>query len=469
MDAGLLHREGTNSHETPVELPVKLKVLNFLDLLRESFWFIPSLMAFAAILLAWGMIYLDRLLDWSGVRALNWVYAGGAEGARLVLSAVATSIMTVTGVTFSITIAALSLASQQFGPRLLGNFTRDRSNQVVLGTFIATFIYCLLVLRVVRSRGQNEFVPHLAVTVGVILTLVSIGVLIYFIHHIAASIHVSTIVKQVGKELEYSIDRLYPTKVGKGEKDSFLHEGEADLPPDFDPKSATIPSRATGYVRSIDTDRLIDLATKRGLIFRLQSGPGDFIIEESPLAWFWPGGEPDESLIEQVNNIFTLGAQRTLTQDVEYAVHQLVEVAVRALSPGINDPFTAMTCVDRLGAGLCRFAGREPASPYRYDYGGKLRVIVNTLTFEEMMDAAFHQIRQYGRESVSVTLRLLETIAVIAPHIRREEDRAALLKHARLIREDSLDTIRVRSDRKQVEEFFQAAVDAVDEGIDAGA
>jgi uncharacterized membrane protein len=175
------------------------------DRLRSSYWFIPSVMALIAISLSFATIAADTKFRDDMLREQGWIYTGGAEGARAVLSVIAGSIITVAGTTFSITIASLSLASAQFGPRLLHNFMRDTGNQVVLGTFISTFLYCLLVLRTIRGLEDNTYVPHLSVTLGVALAVASLGVLIYFIHHVAESIQVAHIIHVVGAELNDSV------------------------------------------------------------------------------------------------------------------------------------------------------------------------------------------------------------------------------------------------------------------------
>ena len=176
------------------------------ETIRTTYWAVPSVMALTALALSVGMIQLDRTLTPKLLGTLSWVYTGGPEGARAVLSTIAGSMITVAGVTFSITIVALTLASQQFGPRLLRSFLRDLGNQIVLGTFVSTFVYCLLVLRTVRGNDDAQFVPHLAVTLGVVLAMLSLGVLIFFIHHVSTSIQASQIIASVAADLEASID-----------------------------------------------------------------------------------------------------------------------------------------------------------------------------------------------------------------------------------------------------------------------
>lgn len=193
------------------------------------------------------------------------------------------------------------------------------------------------------------------------------------------------------------------------------------------------------------------------VVFQLERRPGQFVVATRPLARVWPGNRVTDHLVERVNSAFALGNQRTSVQDIEFAVSQLVEIAIRALSPGVNDPFTAMTCVDHLGAALCRLTQREMPSPYRHDTRDQLRIIAPVLTFPDVTDAAFNQIRQYGRSSTAVTIRLLETIATVAGSVHRSEDRAALLRHAKMIARGARDGLPEDEDRQTVEERFQLA------------
>ena len=199
---------------------MKLLLRKHWDSLRSSFWFVPATMAACAVALALASVSLDEAVTYEWIKAQGWAYTGGAEGASLVLSTIAGSMITITGVVFSMTLVALSLASSQLGPRLLRNFMRDRMNQVVLGTFVATFVYCLVVLRTIRRADEVLFVPHISVTFGVLLALVGLGVLIYFIHHVSVSIQADEVVARVGKELMAEIDRLFPEESGEGGRGS---------------------------------------------------------------------------------------------------------------------------------------------------------------------------------------------------------------------------------------------------------
>ncbi|MDQ2686925.1 MAG: DUF2254 domain-containing protein [Armatimonadota bacterium] len=404
--------------------------LNFWETLRGSYWFVPALMTAGAFALSFTLLSLDQRLHVHSLTGFAWIYAGSAAGARSVLSTVASSIITVAGTTFSITIAALSLASSQFGPRLLRGFLRDTGNQVVLGTFIGTFVYCLLVLRTIRGMDNEVFVPNLAVTGGVILALASVGVLIYFINHVSASIQASNVIASVSGELNEAIDRLYPTRIGKEYEDI---EQTLDGPEALSDGGREIIAESSGYVQILDESRLMELAREADGVLEVARRPGTFVTEGAVLARLRADRPPPEDFRRNVNKAFVLGPHRTMTQDAGFGVDQLVEVAIRALSPGINDPFTAVTCLDRLGAGLARLATRRMPSARRYDDDGALRVVAEPLLFPEMVDASFDQIRQYGSDSYLVTLRLLETLEAVGAQAEGDDHRDALRRQAELI------------------------------------
>ncbi len=446
---------------------MRVQVFRTWERVRSSFWFLPAVMAGGAMVLAFATVALDTVVtDWL---TLGWglTFTGGAEGASALLGAIAGSMITIAGVVFSMTLVALSLASSQLGPRLLHSFMRDTTTQMVLGTFVATFLYCLLVLRTVRRAEEIVFVPHLSVALGVLLAVVSVGVLIYFIHHVSVSIQANEIVARVGRELIEGIDRLFPETIGRGAPRIPTEPPDADFLDRFDREARPIGSAGDGYLQFVDGDALMAFAMQEDVVIRLVRRPGDYVVATRPLALVWPGNRVTDQLIERVNSAFALGNQPTSGQDIEFAVNQLVEIAIRALSPGVNDPFTAMTCVDRLGSALCRLAQRDIPSPYRHDTQDQLRVIAPVFTFPDVTNAAFNQIRQYGRSSTAVTIRLLETIAEVAGSVHRSEDRVALLRHVRMIARGSGDGLPEDEDRQEVEERFQSANQLLSESPDS--
>lgn len=431
-----------------------VKLSKLWDSLHSSYWFIPTLMAASSIILAFAMLTIDRT---GGTPNWWWIYTGGTDGARSLLSSVAGSMVSVVATAFSITIVALQLASSNFGPRLLRNFMQDTGNQIVLGTFIATFIYCLLVLRTIHGEGDGYsfFVPQLSVTVATVLAIASIGVLIYFIHHASTIIQAAHVITQVSGDLDKTIDRLFPEQIGQNSAKKPWQVGE--IPANFEEEASPVKATADGYLQAIDDDELMKITRKYNLLVRVTTRPGKFIIKGSDLALVLPGKRVDRELTKLINDAFIVGKERTEYQDAEFPINQLVEIALRAISPAVNDPFTAIRCIDRLSAGLSRIAQRDFPSPYRYDGEHNLRVIVEVATFEGLVNSAFNQIRQYGYTDVAVTIRLLEAIARIAPYTRYNKDRAVLLRHAAMIERGSLEKITEECDRASIIQRYEAA------------
>ena len=423
---------------------------------HTSFWFVPGLVIATALLLSALTLRADRQIDEAYVNSFPLVFHDGVEGARTLLSAVAGSMVTVTGVTFSVMIVAFTLASSQFTPRLLRNFMRDVGNQVVLGVFIATFAYCLCILRVVGGP-TGDFIPRISVTCAFALTGISVGALVYFIHHASSLIQAQGIIATIGRELDRALEPLYPAGMGA----SSGTPPNQELPADFASEAVEVAAKASDYVETIDGDGLICLAAEHDLILQLEHRPGDFAVEGEVLARAYPPDRVTPEIAESINDAFIFGPQRTQTQDPEFVLSELVEIAVRALSPGINDPTTAALCVDRLGAALARVAARPIPSTHRYGPDGRLRIVAKHYGFRGLVEAAFNPIRQYGRKSVAVTIRLLEAIRRVALHVHREEDRETLLRQARMIERGSAEGEFDRGDVEDVQARFRAVLEAL--------
>lgn len=441
---------------------MKALLLKYLDRLRSSFWVVPAAMACLAVVMALSAVAIDEAVTDGWLQRLGWSYTGGAEGASLLLGTVAGSMIAIAGTVFSMTLVALSLASSQLGPRLLRNFMRDTANQVVLGTFVATFVYCLLVLRTIRRADEVAFVPHLSVSIGVLLAIVSIGVLIYFIHHVSVSIQADEVVARVGKELDEGIERLFPSRVGEPGSDAAMASGAGDLPAAFAHEARPVGAAEDGYLQLIDTEALMALASEKDLVLRLERRPGHYLVKGRAMVMVWPGDRVTEALVGKMNATFVLGNHRTAAQDVEFSFDQLVEIAVRALSPGINDPFTAIACVDRLGSALCRLARRDMPSPARFDLHGRLRLVAQGSTFAGVVDSAFNQIRQSARSNPAVAIRMLDAIAQIAGHARRAQDAACLQRHAHMIIRGAREAVPEADDLLAIEARFTTATHALE-------
>lgn len=401
----------------------------FWETLRTSLWFLPSLLLIVAIVLALTLVSIDASIDPNGLREkLPRVFGAGAEGSREMLSAIATSMITVAGVAFSITIVALSLASSQYTSRILRNFMRDRANQAVLGTFVGIYVYCLIVLRTVRS-GDTPFVPSLAVVVAVLLAIVGIGCFVFFIHHIASSIQAESIIKSAADETREAIDRLFPAEIGDNQD---AMSGAGELKEKQVPRWRPVASRYSGFIQSIDSDEIMGIATRENAIIRLEKKVGDFVVAGTDLISVATEKELSDELVDDLSNLFSFGHQRTMVQDAGIGIRQIVDIALKALSSGINDTTTAVTCVNYLSMLMTQLASRRFESPYRFERG-ELRVIAYGATFAGLLEDSFDQIRQNAFGNVAVLTAMLRAIAAIESSVESDERVAALSRQVQLI------------------------------------
>lgn len=359
--------------------------------LRDSFWFLPALMCLTAVVAAEALVVLDSEADLSFGPLDAVMYRVGAGGSRSLLEAIATSVLAAAATSFSITIAVISLASSTYGPRLVRNFMADRGNQVVLGAYLGTFLYCLLVLRTIRDDGSGGqvFVPHAAVAVAVVLALVSVGLLVYFVHHISDSVQVWTLAQRVRDDLLAVVDRTYPEVADDGPPQG------PDLPPAG--QGERVKATSDGYLARIDAPALVRLARDRDAVVVLQVRPGAYCVRGSTLARIH--GVADDAgpdLAEAVRSHVLLKDERTPHQDVEFAVQQLIELAVRALSPSTNDPYTALNALDQLSAALVLVASRPVPSPQRRDADGTTRLLVPVADPEALVGLVYEALRTYA-------------------------------------------------------------------------
>ena len=408
---------------------MRMRIRQIWEEIRSSMAFLPALLTAAAALLALMMVRLDDALD-PATAGLAWlVFGGGPEGAQGVLSAIASSVVTVAGVTFSVTIVALTLASQQFTPRVIRQFTADRGIQAVLGVFLGTFVYALLVLRTVRGSGFGEFIPHFAVTMGVLLAVVSLGMLLYFIHHVSQSIQVGNLLSRVAAETHTAIDHLFPQPLG----------WEPDpVPEDLAPKphEQAMKLRAgSGYLQSLDRDALMETLREHDLFLRMERRIGEFVPEGAVVAQLWPVERLAEDTGDRLARCFSFGSSRTLHNDAEFGVVQVVDIAVKALSPGINDPTTAVSCIQHLTGLLIHLGTRRIPSPYREDASGVVRVKAFGPDWHRMLALSFDPIRHYGQGDARVLEALIYASKDLLGEVEDATRRAALWEQLKRIEE----------------------------------
>ena len=394
---------------------------------QTSLWFLPALLTVGAMLLAAFTVWLDQR-GFAATESGWFMLVAGAEGARGVLSTVAGSIITVTGVVFSITIVVLQLASSQYSPRVLRSFTEDRVNHLVLGVFIGTFTYALLVLRTVRSEfaDYDRFVPTLSVNTAVALALLSIGFLIYFINHIARSIQAETIIARVTADALEVVERLFPQQLGTGAPEEPAAEYWAAAP------RAVVYADRSGFVQSVQAEQMLQLADRHDLLLRLETHIGAFVLDGDALISII-GGSAERLPMRELRQTVVLGPERTRFQDVERGLIELTDIAVRALSPGINDPTTARVCVHRLTEIFAQMGMRRFPPIVRKGAAGSVRVVAPRAHFAELVTLAYGQIRAYARGHPAVIATMTESLqrllarlpAERQPAVRRELERVS--------------------------------------------
>jgi len=414
--------------------------------LRSSFWFMPSLIVVGSIAFAVALIETDSAGSDRWLAQWPRLFGAGAEGARQMLSTLAGSMMSVMGITFSMTLVALALASSQYTSRILRNFMGSHVTQLTLGVFAGIFAYCLVVLRTVRS-GDVEFVPSLAVFFAFILALCGIGVLIFFIHHIASSIQASSIIASIAEDTITSIKRLFPERLG--------HEPDEDKDQDqvlqsLDERSwHPVPAENNGYIQSVNNEALLSLARSKKTVVRMEYGIGAFVVQNTALVSLALDEPPDQETIATLNNAYSIGRHRTVEQGPAFGIRQIVDIALKALSPGVNDTSTAVMCVDYLSAILAELACRKFPASLRYEED-QLRVITIAPTFESLLAEAFEQIRASAEGNVAIMARMLsafETLADITTSLSR---RRAINEQVQWIAEMAGRTTEATHDRMRI-------------------
>jgi uncharacterized membrane protein len=398
--------------------------------------------------------HLDSDVARGTLASPGWAIGGDPSAARDVLIGVAAAVITVAGVVFSITILALQLASQQFGPRMLRNFIRDLGTQASLGAFVATFVYSILTLGSVAHQAPG-FVPHISVTVALLLTLDDLIVLIYFIHHVAVSIQLTSVVAGIARDFRSTLDDL---RERASRARSTAEHGSLPGPPtDRTPIGTYVLAHASGFLQAVGHDHLVRIATSSNATVRLLHRPGHFVVEGQPVAMVWPA-EAADGVSEALDRTHIVGKTRTLTQDLGFTIDQLVEIAIRALSPAVNDTFTALNCIDWLGDCLCRAARRPlPDGIYR-DAGGTVRLVDPTVTFEQLVRASSDKIRLAGRGMPAVFLRQLENLQKVAFALTDPTLAEHLTRQAEMILRASEQSIAEPADREDVQAAFELVV-----------
>lgn len=419
--------------------------------LRTTFWLVPTLMVVVAGLLFVVTFAIDRAAYDHQLTLPFWIRTGSADAGRQVLIAIAAAVITVIGVVFSITILALTLASQQFGPRMMRNFIRDIGNQLTLGVFVGTFVYSVLALGSITSSAHGDFVPHLSITVAEALLLVDLGVLIYFIHHIAKSIQLPEVIAGIARDLTRAVDSEFPfqrSNPGDHTRET-VGRSVPELLQLIKERGVVVPSSSSGYVQYVGYAQLIDIASRTDSVIRLDHRPGHFIATGRPLATVWPGGAAEQVALA-LSKAHVTGPHRTLMQDPVFAIDQLVEIAIRALSAAVNDTFTALTCIDWLSAGLSQISSRTLSEGVYRDRFRRIRLIEADPSYARMVNRAFDKIRQSSRGMPAVIIRLLDSLTSIAADATGPEQRRILTRQAEMILRSAEESVDEANDLEDI-------------------
>jgi len=430
------------------------------EALRTNLWLVPTVEIVLAVALFIGTHALDRLAYDGSLHLPAFVISGTADAARQILTAIAAAVITVVTLVFSITIVTLTLASTQFGPRMLRNFIRDRITQLTLGSFVATFIYAILTLVSIGPGGHGDFVPHLSITVTMALVVLDVAVLVVFIDHIAKAIQLPQVIASIAGDLARAIEAEAPPAPASAAK---AGPSLAEMLKRLDEDSGVVRAPSSGYLQYVSMGSLIDIARRGHAVIRLLHRPGHFVVEGEPLAEVWPAAAAP-GVARALGGAHATGPHRTLTQDLSFAVDQLVEIAIRALSPAVNDTFTALACIDWLGDGLGKIAGRwRPAAVHR-DGAGRVRVITVTISFRRLVERAHDKIRQASRGMPAVMIRQLDGLAKVMAYTTSPEQRELLLEQAAMILRASEASVPEERDRQDVRRRYEAVLGATGRG-----
>jgi uncharacterized membrane protein len=422
--------------------------------LRTNLWFVPLLEVVGAVILFAISYAADRAAFAGEFRLPFWALSGSPDAARQILTTVAAAIITVVGVVFSIVIVALTLTSTQFGPRMLRNFIRDPGTQVTLGTFVATFVFAILALGSIGQESRGNFVPHISITVTLALLVLDLAVLIYFIHHIATQIQLPQVIASVARDLSRAIE----AQAGNAAVSAASPSATATLA-ELPGPGGVVAAPRSGYLQFIDRRTLVRIAAKAGVVIQMRYRPGHFLVQGHPYATVWPADRA-RRVASELSRSHVTGPYRTLVQDVSFGLDQLVEIGLRALSPAVNDTFTAMTCIDWIGDSLCKVTGNWQPTHVYCDGAGRVRVITTEPTYQRLVQRSFEKIRQAGRGMPAIMIRQLDALAKIMERTVTHAERQLLLDQAAMIDRLAAGSVDEKSDRDDVGRAYQALLAA---------
>lgn len=424
--------------------------------LKATFWFVPVFIILMAVFLSIGLVLLDNRISISHEGWVRFFLVNSSDSARSILSTISGAMIGVAGTVFSVTLVALTLASSQFGPRLIKNFMYVRLNQIVLGSYVSTYLYCLLVLNAIRDNDGYSFVPSISILFAILAAIANIILLIIFIHQIAVSIQADRVISDISSLISKQVEILFPEAIGDELDDT--KNTDYDAVRSGYQKKISIKSTKSGYVQYIDDDVIIEIVSENNSLFEIYIRTGSFLVKNDEVGVIYSQTDWDEKMLQLLQDQLVIGKVKTAQQDLEYSIHQMVEIAARALSPGVNDPYTAVACIDNLTATMCILAEVKFPSRYRFGKDGNLRVIANVIDFEGALDAAFNQIRQFSVGSIAVIIRLMDAMITILGFTKREEHKMAVIKHAEMVLSLGESTIDEKNDLNDLKKRAESII-----------
>ncbi len=430
------------------------------DQFRVSFWFAPLVMSIIAILLSRIFYSLDALIPNEIFENSRIILSGSTNELRPIIANLATTTLATAGVVFSLLTLPLSMVASQYGSRLLRIYRRDRTTQFVLGMFTGTFFYCLNTVLLLPKPGEVYDLPQLTVSFALVFFIATFASLIALIHHFSTALQAPNIVAAASSELKSAV--LEFSSDWAGEDLGHASGNSIPLAGMNDTQGYKIKAKHTGYIQSIDLGHILALAESAGVVIHLVRKPGQFVNTGDQIAVIWPADRVDLQLSKKLSQSFLMGNQRTPTQDIEYAVDQIAEVAIRAMSPAINDPFTAMNCIDHFSAGLVLFIEKEPPQPAIYDSNGQLRMVYEPIDFNELLNAAFDMLRHASCDNAFVLLRMLDAFEEIGQKTQNVEQRQELVRQVKMVQAESNVGNLISVDREAIRQRSEALVQSLE-------
>jgi uncharacterized membrane protein len=420
-----------------------------------NLWRVPLLLSVLAAILFFITVSIDGLSLQGTIHLPDWISNGGIDDARSILSSEMGAVSTVLALIFSVALLVLSMVATLFGFRLLYRFVQDWVTQVTIGMFLATFIYILLAYIATRADSQVVFVPQVTLLTASLLVLLCFGFLVYYSHRIAVSIQNPDMIAGIVRDIEVALQHMQKFKRGASNTATVSGASKRNQ----EREAGVICSTNSGYLQELEHKAILEGATSVNAEIELMFRPGQFIHNGDVLAKVYPSSAA--ASLMSLRSAFRIGHHRVLTQDPEFGLYQIVEIAIRALSPAVNDTFTGVACIDCIGDALRILILSPPYDGCWYDKSGELRVVEPPLRFERLVKVAFEQIRQASADTPAMQIRMLSTIKRLAPFLHSDSQRQALLEQAEAIWESSSTSKIVTLDRKDIEDVWSEARDAL--------